>query len=174
MLKQWLGAIGRRLHPKPNIPGLRDAVLDDLPYIAHLLHVEMLHGHFFGLGTCHEVCRYIDDLRNIIQSLEKGETNVAATVHTITVGGSPVGFYVLMGTQQQGLVDFNVLIIEQSWRRRGLAAYTVMSVRSSLRERGYKMAVRCLPNSVGMMALLERLGFEEIHPRQGTVRHYQS
>lgn len=152
---------------------LRDAVNEDLPAFSVLLRSEAVQGHFFGLQTQAEVTNYMQDLLRAMEATARRES-VTATVHTITVNSQPMGYYVLRGTMEPGVLDLNVLVVEPAWRRRGLARSAVQTVKATLKDMNYDLIVRCLPASVSMMGLLKSLQFEELPLKQRSVRVFKS
>lgn len=152
-------------------PEVGHATNEEIEGFSELLQIEAKNGHFTGPKTMTEAVQYVWELQAANEAVSRGRPAMVTT-YAIRVQGRAIGLCVLRATENAEVLDLNVALIKQEWRKRGFGRYVIDAFRNELASSGRRLLVRCMPASGGMISLLQQLGFEEVPARSGTARHF--
>lgn len=152
-------------------PEVGQATSEEIEGFTELLQIEAGNGHFTGPKTMVDAVQYVWELQASNEAVSRGKPAMVTT-YAVRVQGQAIGLCVLRATENEAVLDLNVVLIKSKWRKRGFGRYAIESFRTELASTGRRMLVRCMPASAGMINLLQQMGFEEVPAGSGTGRHF--
>lgn len=172
MLK-WIRQAATHLRGKKYVePEVVNATHEEIKGFSELLQKEARNGHFSGPLTLIEAALYIGELQAANEAVSSGRPAMVTTYAIRVPPGQTIGLCVLRATENPAVLELNVLLIKEEWRKRGVGRYVIDAFRSELASSGRRLLVRCKPASVGMISLLIQMGFVEVPAPPGNTRHF--